>query len=72
MEEAKGSLNALRAAREALFNITVNGRNFYPQGPNAIQTATEEFNRMMVRFDSVFNEVTAYAEAIYKGGHKET
>jgi hypothetical protein len=70
LEESVNALGALRDARAALCNITVNGRNFYPQGPDATNQALKDFRAMLGRFDLVVEEVERYADAVADGGAK--
>ena len=68
LDEARNAMDALQDASDALFKITVNGRNFYPQGENATSEAKEEFRDMMRRFERIQSEVEKYAISIYEGG----
>jgi len=68
LEEATEALSALDAAEKALHNITIHGRNFYPQGPDAINAALAEYRDLLARFEAIKEEVLAYAVAIDNGG----
>ena len=70
LEEATNAMDALSDASDALLKITVNGRNFYPQGDSATGEAVEEFRDMMIRFFAIRDEVEQYAIAIDAGGAK--
>ena len=69
LEEGQLALSALAQARDALTNITVNGRNFYPQGDGVAQQAVEEFLNLLTRFDAIKKEVHDYPLAVSDGGH---
>jgi len=71
LNEAIAAMDALRTAEDALFGITVNGRNFYPQGDTAIYEAQDAFTEMMKRFAVIKAEVEEYAIAISNGGFKQ-
>lgn len=70
LTEATDALRDLRKSRETILKITVNGRNFYPQGPGVINEATNRFREMVSRFDSVITEIEEYAMAVSDGGFK--
>lgn len=55
---------ALDAAYNALKQTAPNGRDFYPQGPDAIRNATEEHLDRLRRVDAVKSEIDRMAIAI--------
>jgi histidinol phosphatase-like PHP family hydrolase len=59
------AIHAVRAAAEAVQqNAHPNGRNFYPQGPDAIHRAIEEHIKRMVAIRGVLVELETMAEGI--------
>jgi hypothetical protein len=55
---------ALDAAYEALKRAAPNGRDYYPQGPAAMEAAEREHRDRMARVDAVKQEVDALTIAI--------
>jgi hypothetical protein len=55
---------ALDLAFSALKQTAPNGRDYYPQGPEAIHKATEEHLARLRRLDDIKNEIDALALAI--------
>jgi len=60
LEQQQAVLDALRAVREAMVAAMPNGRDYYPQGENAIGEAREAFRKqyhiignMILAFDAV-------------------
>ena len=45
VSEYQAALDAVREARAALARVTVNGRDYYPIGPNALDAAIAEHRR---------------------------
>lgn len=70
LSEATDAMHAINDARAALCRITINGRNFYPQGPGALEDAADQFAALLQRFDAIREEVEQYAIAVSDGGHK--
>lgn len=56
---------ALKAARDALAATAPNGRDYYPQGPDAIREATKQHAARMKRLVEVENEIERLGLAIY-------
>jgi len=60
LEQQQAILDALRAVREAMMAATPNGRDYYPQGEDAIGEALEAFRKqyhiigdLILDFDAV-------------------
>jgi hypothetical protein len=62
--------NAVTAARHALHDTYPNGRDYYPQGPEAIQHAMNEHEARLERLAAVRAELLALAEAVADAGRK--
>lgn len=58
-EELMNCSHALQDAALALMKTEPNGRDYYPQGPDAINAAIREHVDRMKRIDSVKNEIDA-------------
>lgn len=71
LDRATDALHSLRTARDEMLKLGPNGRNFYPQGAGVVQDAIKEFNAMIDRFDTVYDEIERYATAVADGGFKE-
>lgn len=61
---------AIAAAYEKLRQCAPNGRDFYPQGPHAMQAATLEHLSRLRRLDEVKKELDALALAICEADDK--
>lgn len=59
---------ALDAAYRAIKLAAPNGRDYYPQGPDAIQTATAEHMNRLLRLDAIKTEIDELAFAIDQQG----
>lgn len=55
--EAMASYDALRAAGDALCAMMVNGRDFYPQGPDAFTAARAEHVSRIDKLRAVLAEI---------------
>lgn len=55
-------LDAIASLRVALQAATPNGRDYYPQGPHAIQEALQDHQRRLQLVELLYNEVHAIAE----------
>lgn len=58
---------AAQAAQEllrALFAASPNGRDYYPQGPDALRQAETEYRSRVARVQSVLTELDKFALAI--------
>jgi len=64
LAKAEAASRAVCDAIDALIELAPNGRDFYPQGPDAIKTATAEWGVLVDRLKSVVDEVQAYWIAI--------
>jgi hypothetical protein len=62
--------DAIHAVQLAVAKVQAggpNGRDYYPQGPTAIETALEEHRSRLVRLQAVQAELEAIIEHIVKG-----
>ena len=57
---------ALRIALDKLAETAPNGRDYYPQGPDAINRAMDEYRSRQERLQSVQKELTDIAMAVQK------
>lgn len=64
-EQAGGAMDALRTAMEGLRRMAPNGRDYYPQGNDAITNATRQHQSRMERVGSVMAELEAIQEHLY-------
>ncbi len=64
LEQQLDAAHALRAALEKLSEACPNGRDYYPQGPEAMSAAVREHESRMERVRSVLREVSDLADAI--------
>lgn len=62
------AVEALDAAYMAIKEIGPNGRDFYPQGPEAMTAATVEHESRLRRLDDIKAELEAMMEGIDAGG----
>jgi predicted phage tail protein len=51
------AIKALRAAIDAMCDTAPNGRDYYPQGPDAIKTANHEHLQRMSRLRTTLDEM---------------
>jgi hypothetical protein len=56
--------DALERAYQAIKRCAPNGRDYYPQGPEALTTATNEHMDRLRKVEAVQSELNALAEAI--------
>lgn len=63
-EEAVSTAGALRGAITALEAMTVNARDYYPQGPDAYPEAAREHWERIERVRGVLNEVYALLDSL--------
>ena len=56
IEEWEKAYDALNAAYKSMKECAPNGRDYYPQGPNSLDTAIGEHLRRLSQVDSVINE----------------
>lgn len=66
-EEALAALRALAAAVDALAAMTVNGRDYYPQGPDAYAEAAREHRERIERVRGVLAEVCTLVDHLDEG-----
>ena len=62
--------HALNVAYDAMKRCGPNGRDYYPQGPNAINVATDEHSDRLRRLDAIKHEIDELTLAIDRGGHR--
>jgi hypothetical protein len=67
LEQIEVAHAALRNAEQALAEMTPNGRDYYPQGPNAIYEALTEHRARQQKVTDVRVELERLAEAIDLG-----
>jgi hypothetical protein len=60
--------NKLNDAYEAMKQTAPNGRDYYPQGPDALRAATDEHMDRLRRLDAVKTEIDQLAMAIDEQG----
>jgi hypothetical protein len=54
MANYKAAAEAIRAAQAALQDCSPNGRDYYPQGPDAISKAVEEFREHQLALERAY------------------
>jgi len=64
LEELTEAHTAVQAAMTALRQVTVHGRDYYVQGPNAYAQAREEMDRRQVALAQVADELYEMYQAI--------
>lgn len=64
LDDIEEATNSLLIAQNALRAMSPNGRDYYPQGPDAIQTAMDEHQVRIDRVRAVREELNTIAEAI--------
>lgn len=60
--------HALRAALDALGEAAPNGRDYYPQGPDAIRVAVAEHAARVAALRDVLADIEALHEHVVNGG----
>jgi hypothetical protein len=63
-EQLSEALSALRAAETKLQSAAPNGRDYYPQGPDAIHKAQEEHYARCIKLRDVINDLSELQEHI--------
>jgi queuine/archaeosine tRNA-ribosyltransferase len=58
------ALEAIRNAEEAMKAVCPNGRDYYPQGPDAIQEALRQHANRLHNLRAVYSELEEIGEAI--------
>ena len=61
LEQYRTAMEALSAAGDALAKCGPNGRDYYPQGPDAIGTAMDEHRSRRLRLEAIYDEITELA-----------
>ena len=64
IEDLCHASHALDAAYDALRQTAPNGRDYYPQGPDALAKATDEHHRRLGRLDEIKKEVDELTLAV--------
>jgi hypothetical protein len=64
LEQYISACTALRNALVTLSSIYPNGRDYYPQGPNAIHEAMEQHSNRMAKLRAVLAEIEQLAEHV--------
>lgn len=64
LEQWEEAYNALRIAIEKLAAAAPNGRDYYPQGPDAFAKATEEHRERLRKLTTVHAELQELAETV--------
>lgn len=65
-EQVRDAAHALRDALKMLENAGPHGRDYYPQGPGALDEAIKEHRSRLERIQSVMEELQAIHEAIMR------
>lgn len=68
LEQLQTAYSAVDAAMLALANATPNGRDYYPQGPDAIRKAIIEHGERLAKLTTISKELETIALAIVDGG----
>ena len=69
IESLCNASNALNDAYSALKETAPNGRDYYPQGPQALKQATDEHMLRLRKLDAVKAEIDALTLAIDQQGN---
>ena len=64
LEDLGAAYSALDEAYNKLRLAAPNGRDYYPQGPTAINAAVEEHNKRLKKVDDVMKELHSLMEKI--------
>ena len=64
LEDIEKAYAAIGEAQQALAQMTPNGRDYYPQGPDAIYKALEEHRQRQQKLEDVRKELQDIAEHI--------
>lgn len=68
-QEVYDALEYLQDAIRMVARMTVNGRDYYPQGAGALEAADREHAARLAKLREVEAELSSYVEAIAEGGH---
>ena len=68
LEDIEEAYNALNVAFAKMKEVTPNGRDYYPQGPDAIYKAQDEHRARMQKLTDVQIDLQELAEHIASGG----
>lgn len=71
IDELCEASHALNVAYAAMKRCGPNGRDYYLQGPEAINVATDEHSDRLRRLDAIKHEIDELTLAIAKGGHRQ-
>lgn len=61
LEQYRNAMDAIQAAGEMLAQCGPNGRDYYPQSPEALTSAIDEHRSRRERIEAVFEEVQELA-----------
>jgi len=61
LEQYRNAMEAISAAGDALAKCGPNGRDYYPQGPEAIGKALDEHRSRRQRIEVIYDEITELA-----------
>ncbi|MGH7178290.1 MAG: hypothetical protein ACREJC_12995, partial [Tepidisphaeraceae bacterium] len=68
LAELEAAYRAVKAAVDALRQVTVNGRDYYVQGPDAYRQARHEMDERVAMLESVRGDVLALHQAVDSQG----
>lgn len=68
LDEIEAAYVAIEAAISALRQVTVHGRDYYVQGPNAYPQARDEMDKRLASLYTVQQELQSMYEAIHAQG----
>ncbi len=61
LEQYRAAMEAISAAGDALAKCGPNGRDYYPQGPEAVGKAIDEHRSRRQRLEAIYDEITELA-----------
>jgi hypothetical protein len=70
LEELEAADTAIREAIDKLRQVTVHGRDYYPQGPHAYPQARREMDARLDALTDVRKDVAEMHRAIYTQGKR--
>jgi hypothetical protein len=71
LKQAETVYRAAGELLDALSNACPNGRDYYPQGDNAIHTAIQEHSERMVAVEKIRDDMLALADNVYENRPKK-
>ena len=66
-EQTRRAHEAATALRQALMEMMPHGRDYYPQGEDAIHVAVIEHGERIAKLGSIMHDLEALAEHTYEG-----